>query len=537
VRQVLQVLNDGRTKSSGVPAPQASKLALYFHTIRHLRPIQVAAVVWGCVHQPPADLRPAPGRRMRIGPYAVPVPKGQKAEKEWTCCGHYFTDLNAHDSPARTSWQRQLLERWVQENPPGPEVGWEPNVLSQRLVNWTKWTVQGNVLPQSCHASMAVQARWLSDRLEYRVPGCHLFANAQALVHAGLYFEGAEADRWYNRGISIINRQVREQVLADGGHFELSTMYHAVVLEGLLDVMNLLRAYGRQPNAEWHATVARMRRWLLAMTHPDGDIAFFNDAVFGNSTVPAALEAYATRLGLKPPPPTTSLEVLGDSGYVRVALGPAFMICDCAAVGASYLPGHGHADALSFELSLAGQRVFVNSGVSDYYGADRQRQRGTAAHNTVIINGQNSSEVWSAFQVARRAHACLNRATLADTAIVEGCHDGYLRLPGRNRHTRRWTLDRHALRIEDRLTGDFLHAEARLHLHPSISVRINAQQKVVLQSGGRQVATVAFDGAAAVQIGRGTWHPRFGVSEENRWIGASFTGSTLISHISWSQLR
>ena len=70
------------------------------------------------------------------------------------------------------------------------------------------------------------------------------------------------------------------------------------------------------------------------MSHPDGEIAFFNDAAFGIAATPAELEAYAERLDLGPPPPRPgALAVLAASGYVRADAGPACMICDCAAVG------------------------------------------------------------------------------------------------------------------------------------------------------------------------------------------------------------
>jgi uncharacterized heparinase superfamily protein len=539
-----------------------SELALYFHTIRHLRPIQIAARLWNYVHRPAADLRPAPRVRPATSTYVAPILRAQSlfapatfrflnlerrcasaadwhpadASRLWTYHLHYFDDLNAHDSLTRTAWHRQLLERWVVENPPGAADGWEPYPLSRRLVNWIKWCARGNVLPPGCETSMAVQARWLSRRLEYHILGNHLLANAKALVYAGLYFAGAEADHWYRRGLSIIDRQLREQVLADGGHFELSTMYHAVVLEDLLDMINLLRAYGRTPGGEWYATIARMRRWMLVMSHPDGDIAFFNDATFGTAATPIELEQYADRLGCgQSPPPDLPIASLGESGYVRAVVGRAYLICDCAAVGPNYLPGHAHADTLSFELSLAGQRVFVNSGVSEYGNrAERQRQRGTAAHNTVIVNGLDSSEVWGAFRVARRARARLCRATPAEPAIIEGCHDGYARLAGRNHHTRRWILDHDSLRIEDRISGDFDRAEARFHLHPAIEVRSNTREKIILCAGGRELASVSFEGAAAVEIQRGTWHPRFGVTAENTCISATFAQSSLTTHIDWS---
>jgi uncharacterized heparinase superfamily protein len=538
---------------------------LYFHTIRHLRPIQIAARVWQRVHRPRPDLRPAPRRRTPVAPYRPPPSAAQTliapdtfrflnverrcataadwrprdAAPLWTYHLHYFDDLNAQQAQLRTDWHRQLLERWVSENPPGLGEGWEPYPLSRRIVNWVKWAERGNELPASCHASMAVQARWLASRLEYQILGNHLLANATALAHAGLYFEGPEAERWYARGMSLIDRQLREQVLADGGHFELSTMYHALVLEDLLDLINLLRAYGREPASEWYQAVSRMRRWLLLMSHPDGDIAFFNDAAFGVARSPAELEAYASRLELGSAADREApLAVLAPSGYVRVAAGPAYLICDCAPVGPRYLPGHAHADTLSFELSLAGHRVFVNSGVSEYGSRpERQRQRGTAAHNTVMVDGQDSSEVWGGFRVARRAHARLCSASAASSVVVEACHDGYTRLPGRNRHTRRWILDEHALRIEDGISGKFRRAEARFHLHPTVEARLSGAYTVVLRSDGRELASVAFERAASVQVAQGTWHPRFGVTELNHYISATFAGQSLITHICWPQLR
>jgi uncharacterized heparinase superfamily protein len=281
-----------------------------------------------------------------------------------------------------------------------------------------------------------------------------------------------------------------------------------------------------------------MRRWLLVMSHPDGDIAFFNDAAFAVAAVPAELEAYAARLNLAPPPqPGRLLEVLRESGYLRAAVGPAYLICDCAEVGPAYLPGHAHADTLSFELSLAGQRVLVNSGISEYGSrAERQRQRGTAAHNTVVIDGQNSSEMWHGFRVARRAHAQLNEARCNGAAAIEGCHDGYTRLPGRNRHTRRWILDRQSLRIADHISGAFQDAEARLHLHPAIDASMSAPARITLSCGGRVLAILGFEGAASVQVAHGTWHPGFGVTAENTLVRVGFKGPSLTTEITWPGL-
>lgn len=539
-----------------------STLGLYFHTVRYLRPVQIAARVWYRVHRTAADLRSAPRPRQPVAAYLAPVPAPQSLlapdtfrflnlERHcaaaadwsspdvatlWTYNLHYFDDLNSRDSQAREIWHRELLERWVRENSPGIGVGWDSYPLSRRLVNWVKWAARGGTLPLSCQESLAVQARWLMGHLEYQILGNHLLVNAKALIHAGLYFDAAESQRWYERGMDIINGQVREQVLADGGHFELSPMYHALVMEDLLDLINLLRTYGRTPPAAWLQAVARMLRWLFTMSHPDGEIAFFNDAAFSVAPTASQLEAYANRLDLGPVPPDAhGMVVLPASGYVRASASPACLICDCAQVGPRYQPGHAHADTLSFELTLAEQRVLVNSGVSEYQaGPERQRQRGTAAHNTVTLNDEDSSEVWGAFRVARRARTVLIETTaLTSGAVIEASHDGYLRLPGRNRHTRRWTLDALSLRVEDTISGVFKYADARFHLHPDIEARRGVDGGFSLRAHGRELAILSFEYAQSVQLSAGTWHPRFGVTVPNSCIVVRFVGATLVTQIRW----
>jgi uncharacterized heparinase superfamily protein len=458
----------------------------------------------------------------------------------WAYNLHYFDDLNARNAADRISWHARLLERWVAENPPGVGVGWDPYPVSRRMVNWVKWAARGNLLPPTCVASLAVQARWLTGRLEYHILGNHLLANAKALIHAGLYFRGTEAERWLASGMGILERELRRQVLPDGGHFERSTMYHSAVLEDLLDVANLLNAYDMQPCGEWLAAIQRMRQWLRVMSHPDGEIAFFNDAAFGVAPTSAEIEAYATRVGLPLVLDSGApLVILDVSGYVQAVAGSAYLICDCAPLGPDYLPGHAHADTLSFELSIDGCRVFVNSGTSQY-GADdeRQRQRGTAAHNTVVVDAQNSSEVWAGFRVARRARVQLITATATSkSASIEARHDGYRRLPGRNKHWRRWTLDEQSLSVEDRISGHFESAEAHFHLHPAIKVEAGSLNEFSIRWPTGPLALLRFDGATSTQLRTGTWHPQFGVTIPNQRISARFSGASLTTRMTWVQTQ
>src|SRR5690606_7474798 len=110
-----------------------------------------------------------------------------------------------------------------------------------------------------------------------------------------------EADRWLRKGMSILSREVSEQILPDGGHFERSTMYHALAVEDMLDLCNVTACYpavlpAQQYRVDWLERSEKMLAWLQAMCHPDGEIAFFNDAAFGIAPSVKELYAYADRL-------------------------------------------------------------------------------------------------------------------------------------------------------------------------------------------------------------------------------------------------
>jgi uncharacterized heparinase superfamily protein len=402
-----------------------------------------------------------------------------KLDKLWLYNLHYFDDLNARDADQRGSWHRDLLERWLLENPPADGNGWEPYPISLRIVNWVKWLANGNAAPSGMEQSLAMQARWLFQRLEWHLMGNHLFANAKALVFAGIFFEGAEAALWRAKGLKIIERELPEQVLPDGGNFERSTMYHAIFLEDVLDLVNAANHWPEMAPenqvAEWRETAGRMLHWLTGMTHPDGGIALFNDAAFGIAPDLQALQEYAALLGVKHGLPRQSMPALlhfPDSGYIRLESKTAVALLDVAPIGPDYLPGHGHADTLSFELSVFGQRVVVNGGTSRYgVGQERLRERGTAAHSTVQIADQDSSEVWGGFRVARRAYPFdLQVQTESERLRVACSQDGYSRLPGAPVHRRMWVMEAHSLRIADEVRGGTHAALARYMLHPNVHI-------------------------------------------------------------------
>jgi uncharacterized heparinase superfamily protein len=456
------------------------------------------------------------------------------AEKLWLYNLHYFDDLNANGAVTRREWHMRLIERWIEDNPPGCGNGWEPYPCSLRIVNWIKWALSGGELSPRAIASLAVQIRFLCKRLEFHLLGNHLLANAKALIFAGAFFEQDEAQEWLDKGLWILRRELPEQILADGGHFERSPMYHGIILEDFLDIENVAKAYGLGAIIEGEM-VDKMRGWLAAMCHPDGEIAFFNDAAFGIAPDLAELNGYAERLGHPvQKAPSDGVVRLAESGYFRLQKGRAVLLVDVAPVGPSYLPGHAHADTLSFELSLQGRRVMVNSGTSCYgNGLERLRQRGTFAHNTLVVDGQNSSEVWGGFRVARQAHVqSLNIAETAGGTRVEASHDGYRRLSGRNLHRRKWLLSDESMVIEDEVTGVFDRAEIRFHLHPQIAVLEAGVGKVSLRLPDGKMVEVCIEGANFF-VEQTTWHPYFGVVTPNTCLAAMLTDSKVRTTIKW----
>lgn len=523
---------------------QAGRL---WRTVRHLRPVQVYGRLWFRFYQPvPAPL-PAPELREQSGVWREPAERassmiapgrfrflnheeelsdigwdGPFPDKLWRYNQHYFEDLVASGWQERMAWHEPLILDWIAHNTPGQGTGWESYPTSLRIINWIKWAKSGRILSYEVRNSLAMQLRWLMGRIEWHLQGNHLFINAKALIFGGLFFAGAEAERWLSRGNDILRAQLPEQFLSDGAQFELSPMYHALAVEDLLDLLNIMADHDAEKDGELvrmlRDTAKKALCWLTAMCHPDGNISFFNDAAFGIAPSTDALLSYAERLGVAQPENSFGLTHLQDSGYVRMQLGDAVLLADLAEVGPDYIPGHAHADTLSFELSLGVERLFVNSGTSIYGSCrERLRQRGTSAHNTVEVEGGNSSEVWSGFRVGRRA-----RPTVVDVCnkggslIAHGTHDGYRKLVGHPVTSRTFSLASNRLMIIDKLVPA-RDAVARYHLHPAVSIESTTARGAILRLASGRLVTISIEGEV-LRTESATWHPFFGTSQSTQCL-------------------
>ena len=531
--------------------------------------MQIYGRIWFKLSKPKPSLDPPPPLRERLSAWAEPAPKRQhligprlfrclnqekelhfptgwndlRSDKLWLYNLHYFDDLSA---PAtHVQWNHDLIRHWIDDNPVAKGVGWEPYPLSLRIVNWIKWSLAGNTLSDEMLFSLALQARFLTRKMEHHLLGNHLLANAKALIFAGLFFQGQEAEHWLKLGRRHLAQEVPEQILDDGGHFERSPMYHAIVLEDLLDLLNVMRTYSHERLFVWHHQLDRMRRWLVTMCHTDGDIALLNDAALGIAPHPQELEAYTTRLGLPlMDGGPTGMHSLTESGYVRVEIGNVLAILDVAPLGPDYLPAHGHADTLTFELSWSGRRLIVDSGTSCYSETEeRLRQRGTPAHNTVVIDGRNSSDVYKSFRVGRRAHVQKVSVLPSDRDfVVRGSHDGYRHLKGVGDHTRTWRFDADELVITDEIQGQGEHeVQVLFHFHPDVKLTREGSHKIRINlKDGVTPIVLAMDPSVAVEHQESTYHPEFGLAIPNSKVCGRWSGTlpVRLSHVlRWSPAR
>jgi len=542
------------------------QLKRYFHTIRHLQFKQCLYRFYYYVYRPCLRKKPIYSLQHWYKRWESPLifpacfsasneftflnESGSLAEigiwnssqysKLWLYNLHYFDALNTVDSPEQSVRLSTYIESWIAANPPLQRPGWEPYPLSLRIVNWIKWFARGNSPKPHWLVSLSLQAQALGKQLEYHILANHLWANAKALIFVGTYFSGREADAWLNKGLAILDCELKEQFLDDGGHFELSPMYHAQLLWDLCDLIHLANQSGSrlllQRQLEWEEVLRRGLTWLSHMVHPDGEISFFNDAALGIAPTLADLMQYAEQLHIVQSIHKTAfaLTVLPSSGYAIVDLpenGKA--ILDIAPIGPRYQPGHAHADTLSFELSLYGQRVLVNSGISQYgVGNLRQFQRGTKAHNTICLAGQNSSDVWAGFRVGRRAYPTDLFQSVDDKQIVvRGAHDGYRTLTKKHIHTREWCFSKDGLTIQDRISHGDIEAVAHFYFHPDVHVVQEAQHVFRCYLANQQTVKIIFDNAADSSLETSYWYPRFGVSIPNLCLVVVLKYDVLNTHI------
>lgn len=382
------------------------------------------------------------------------------------------------------------LASWMGQHPPKLGVNWMSSLeVAFRSVSWL-WAL--HFFKESPHLTPELYARalkylYLNGRhLEtylstYYSPNTHLTGEALGLYYLGVALpELRRAARWRETGRRVLVEEVARQVRPDGVYFEQASYYQRYTADFYTHFLLLARAAGEPPDAEVLRAHEALCDHLMHLTAPDGTTPFYGDDDGGrlaplDDRPPAdfrATLATAAALHARPdykrvagPASEETLWLLGTAGLeafdALAARPPAegsrafpeggyylmrdgwtresnYMLLDCGPHGAMN-GGHAHADALSFTLAARGRTLVVDAGTCTYTGSGELRDhfRHTAAHNTLVVDGESSSVVAGTFSWSTAAR-CEAREWLSGARFdfFEGEHDGYRRLPDPVTHRR-----------------------------------------------------------------------------------------------------
>lgn len=447
--------------------------------------------------------------------------------KLWRYNLHYFD--YALDRSRRAGWVAAAMQDWMNSNPARASVGWEPYPVSLRIVNWIKFDLHSDMplaLSAELRNSLYQQVWWLERNLEIEIQANHLLKNAKAVLFGGAYFAGRDADRWLEKGKSLFFAEIRKQFLADGGHFERSAMYHVICLEDILDVISLARGsiglLTTQEIAKLGDCARRALTYLDDISLPGDVLPMFNDSVAGIAPELQAIRAYARDvlpISYTGEHPTTAIVDKPDVGFFGYRHGREMLLIDAGAPAPSYQPGHSHCGLLSFELMVAGRPLIVDSGVYDYENDPlRHALRGTAAHNTIQIDGHEQSEIWGAFRMGRRAKS-ENRMVTPDLPrhfSFAASHDGYRRLPAAPTHSRTFTCQiGRRWQIDDKIEGAGMHSlDSFLHFHPDIVIHHQDEKWIATNTETGAAYAISTAGGICDLVST-VYCPRFGERQGN----------------------
>lgn len=297
---------------------------------------------------------------------------------------------------------KYFVENWINNNSFPYGDGWHPYTISLRLTNWILiYQAFKDVIKTDCdfdgkfRQSIYLQYQYLQKNLEKDVLGNHYFENIKALIIGSIFFIDNKVKEKFKK--QLLN-QLDEQILKDGMHFELSPMYHKIILEDLIKITYWLK--DEDIYSQLVVYIQNMIDVTYSLEEGFGKTPAFNDSADGISkNYNLLLDVCKKYFNINPKFKSS----LADSGFYIIQDKNKKLIFDTGEICPNYLPAHAHCDALSFELSINSLPSIVNSGTYRYEkGEWRDYFRSTKAHNTVMISDEEQSQFWSSFRVAKR---------------------------------------------------------------------------------------------------------------------------------------
>lgn len=357
-------------------------------------------------------------------------------------------------------------------------IGLDPYCISLRTINWIKFLSKYNIKEQAVDEALYRQIFILNDTKEYHIMGNHLLENGFSLLFGAYYFNSKD---FHHSACRILERNLPRQILKDGGHYELSPMYHQIMLGRILDACLLIQRnqilFDREILRLLKKSASKMLGWINKITFKNGTIPFLNDSAPNIGFETKDLNKLAETLIIN-----KTEAPLGDSGYRKFEFNThngatVEVIIDIGSIKANEQPGHTHSDIFTFIILLDETPFIVDTGISTYnLCSSRSYERSTQAHNTVSLNGVEPIEIWKGFRVGRRPSITVLEDSLEK---VSAYHDGY-KIAGVF-HQRTWTFSRSCIKIEDDIIGiSKSNFNFNLHFHPSVT--INKRGENVLET-------------------------------------------------------
>jgi hypothetical protein len=380
-----------------------------------------------------------------------------KYGKLWTYNLNYFDFLNQNKMTKEIGLN--LILDYIKNN----EIlidGKEPYPLSLRGINWVKFLSKNQINNSVINRSLHNHYRILFKNIEYHLLGNHLLENAFSLLFGAFYFKN---EKLYNKSKKLLKTQLNEQILEDGSHFELSPMYHQIMLFRVLDCIQLIKLNSWKNDDLLNLlkeSSSKMLSWLDNMTFNNGDMPMVNDSAFQIAPSSEELLDYGKSLGIN----RKDIK-LSDSGYRMFKNQKYELFMDMGGVKASYQPGHVHSDTFNFILYKNNLPFIVDSGTSTYEKNERRQiERSTSSHNTITIGDYEQTEVWGGFRVAKRAKIVSFSESENE---FSSSHDGYKKIGVI--HNRNFITNLDSIHIYDELNKQDIYEQiAHFHFHPSI---------------------------------------------------------------------
>ena len=478
---------------------------------------------------------------------------------------------------------QEHLDSWFVACPYRYGANWasalEPAI---RLINWSlAWQFLGGASGRffQREGGAEFRARWLRSIHQHArfVRGWfslhssannHLIGEAAALFIAAITWpHWPETRGWLAVSKAILECEALAQNSPDGVNREQAVSYQQFVLDFLLLCLLAGKANGERFSSAYEARLEAMLDYLASITDRGGNVPMFGDAddgyvvkldpsaeacVYKSLLATGAilfrrgdfrLKAGAlddkTRWLLGPAADAQFAELdsektrlpprqqFAHGGYYILGCefetpGEIRVVADAGPLGYRAIAAHGHADALSFTLSVGGTEFLIDPGTYAYHTQPRWRSyfRGTAAHNTVRIDGLDQSEPGGNFMWLRKARAgCSLWLSSAQKDSFEGWHDGYMRLPDPVKHRRLIELDKNARRvvIEDTLEMAEEHeVELIFHCSEHCQVERGADGLILSQKDLCIQMKLPPSEGSSVSVHRGSVSPIFG------WVSRGF---------------